>query len=170
MKKAFLIAMVSCLSFLTANAQSTDFFTTTGFSSARAKVEGGGTSTSITDSGFYGGVGAIFGLAEKSGILVELSYMNIGETNYIQLPALFKYEFVESLSFLAGPQFVYVAEESFPELTNFSVGLTTGLNYDVTDDFFVLARYMFQVTNTYTGSLDITARTNFLNVGIGYKF
>jgi opacity protein-like surface antigen len=170
MKNIFLIVIFSCLTIVTTEAQSTDFFGTLGFSNGRAKVEEGSSSAIGTDSGFYVGVGAIFGLAEKSDLLVELSYMNIGDTNYIQLPALFSYELAKSFSILAGPQLVYVAEESFPEVTNFSLGLTAGLRYDISEKAFLLARYMFQVTNTYTGPLDITARTNFLNFGVGYKF
>ena len=173
MKKLFFIAMIAIAGLGTANAQSTEFFTSFGFASGTATGKAPGIpDASDTESGFYGGVGAIFELAEKSDIFAELSYMNIDDTNFVQLPVLFKYEFAQNISVLAGPQFVLLAEDSLgPDFTNFSVGLAAGLGYDFTDDFFAQARYMFQVTNTYTGSVDdVSLRTNFLNIGIGYKF
>lgn len=165
--------MLTCLGVFTANAQSTEFFTTVGFANGSATAKAPGIpDQSESESGFYGGVGAIFELAEKSDIFAELSYMNIDDTNFVQLPVLFKYEFVNKLSVLAGPQLVYIAEESLgDDFTNFSVGLAAGLSYDFSNKLFAQARYMFQVTNTYTGSVDdVSLRTNFLNIGIGYKF
>jgi opacity protein-like surface antigen len=172
MKKLLFIAMITLAGIGTVTAQSTKFFSTAGFTSATAKGKAPGIpDVSETESGIYGGVGAIFGLDDKSGIFTELSYSNIDDTNFIQLPVLYKYEFVDKFSLLAGPEFVYLAEESIDDFSNFSVGLAAGLSYDISEDFFVLARYMFQMTNSYTGPVDdVSLRTSFLNIGVGYSF
>tara|TARA_R110001632_G_scaffold133590_3_gene248141 strand:- start:6 stop:518 length:513 start_codon:yes stop_codon:yes gene_type:complete len=170
MKKVFFIAMITIGAFTTVNAQSTQFSVTGGYVNGNAKVEGFGESESDAQGGLYLGFAANFSLAEKSSIYTELAYMNIDDTNFIQLPVLFKYEFADNLSFLVGPQFTYTAEESFEELSNFSLGLSVGLGYDFTEKLYGLARYTQQLNNYYTGSFDIDATINFFNVGIGYRF
>ena len=170
MKKIFFIAMISCLGIFTANAQSTKFSLTGGFVSGTAEVKGGGLTVSNSESGFYFGAGATFSVAEQSNIYAELAYMNIDETNFVQLPVLFQYMVGSNFGILVGPQFTLTAEESVPDFSNFAVGLSGGLSYDFSEDFYGTARYTYQLTNTYTGDLDITARINYLNIGVGYRF
>ena len=70
-----------------------------------------------------------------------------------------------------GPQFNFILDETLDDISPISFGLTGGLGYDITENFFAEAHYHFQITNSFIGDFDgLTARTDFLNIGVGYKF
>ena len=66
---------------------------------------------------------------------------------------------------------VFSLEDDIPdEISSFEFDIAGGIGYDITEDFFVEARYTFQLNNSYTGSEDVKLRGNYLTVGLGYWF
>ena len=169
MKKIMLTAFVAVITMVGMNAQAT-FGAKAGFVSANAKVESGGFSMTNTESGFAVGLFAEFELSETIDLVPELLYTSVDETGFLQMPIMAKFKIGEDFNILAGPQITYVLEEKEEDLTNFSIGLGAGLGYDFSDNFFIDAKYTLQLTNTYTGSEDVTAKIHFLNIGLGYRF
>lgn len=168
MKKIMLTALVAVIAMVSVNAQT--FGVKAGFVSANSKVESGGFSITDSQSGFAVGLLAEFELSEGVDLVPELLYTNVDDTSFLQMPIMAKFKIGEDFNILAGPQITYVLEESMDDVTNFSIGLGAGIGYDLSDNLFIDAKYTLQLTNTYTGSEDATAKIHFLNIGIGYRF
>lgn len=160
-----LIAMAT----LSVNAQS-NFGLTAGYLSATAKAESGGISISASESGFFAGFFADFEVSENFNVQPELQYISIQDGNALLLPVLAKYYVSEKFNLQAGPQLMFDLDESVDDFSSVNIDLAFGAGYDIDENFSVLARYSFQLNNTYTGPLDLTARVNFINVGLAYKF
>ena len=99
--------------------------------------------------------------------------MNINDTSTLSLPVVGKlYVGGSDFNIQGGPQISYVLEDSIDGVTNFIFSGVAGLGYDIGDNFFIQARYAFQINNSITGaaSSDVTLRNNFLSAGVGYKF
>ena len=152
------------------NAQSTEYFVTAGFSYGSTKVEGIGLTTTDSANGLYAGAGAIFKLSPTTGIMAELSHMNIGDINFIQLPVVFRYEFVPKFNILAGTQIMVRLQPRMNNTNNFSGAFVGGVQYDLSEDWFLLGRYIVQIKNAFNGNGGLVTTTNFLNIGVGYKF
>ena len=86
------------------------------------------------------------------------------------LPILGKFAISEKFNFQVGPQMVFSLEESVEDFSNVEFDVAGGVGYDIDDDFFLEARYTFQINNSYTGSEDVKVRGNYLTIGVGYKF
>ena len=160
-----LIAMAT----LSINAQS-DFGVTAGYLSATAKAESGGISISASESGFFAGFFADITLSDDLNLQPEIQYINIQDGNGILIPVIAKYYVADKFNLQAGPQLMFDLDESVDDFSSVNIDLALGAGYDIDEDFSVFARYSFQLNNTYTGPLDLTARLNFLNVGLAYKF
>jgi len=102
--------------------------------------------------------------------MAELSHMNIGDLNFIQLPVVLTYEFVPKFNVLVGTQIMVRVQPRMNNTNNFSGAFVAGLRYDLSEDWFILGRYTVQIANAFDGNGGIIATTNFLNVGVGYKF
>ena len=86
------------------------------------------------------------------------------------LPILGKFAISEKFNLQAGPQLVFSFEETPEDFSSVEFDIAGGIGYDIDEDFFIEARYTFQINNSYTGSEDVKVRGNYLTVGLGYKF
>lgn len=170
MKKLLLLAAVAAFGLSNVNAQETTFGVTAGFLNVSAKVEFGGDSASASESGFYVGGLVDIAISEEFHIQPELLYANVNEGSALMLPIIAKYYVAEGFNVQAGPQVTFSLEETVDDFSSIDFGLGIGAGYDIDENFFVEARYTFQVNNSYTGNADIEARANYLNIGLGYKF
>lgn len=170
MKKLLLVAITVLGFTYSSQAQEVRFGATAGYLNARASVKADGVSISASESGFYIGAIADFNVAENFNIQPELLYANVDEASALFLPILGKFAISEKFNIQVGPQVVFSLEESIEDFSSVEFDIAGGLGYDITDDFFVEARYTFQINNSYTGDEDIKVRGNYLTVGLGYKF
>lgn len=171
MKKVFLFIAVVLGAVVTSQAQEdARFGVTAGYLSANAKIESQGISLTDSQGGFYIGLVADLNVAEKFNIQPELLYANVDDISFLQLPIMGKYYVAEKFNLQGGIQITYTLEEVADDFTKFNFGLGGGLGYDINEDFFLQARYVFQLNNYFTGSEDITSKIGFLNFGVGYKF
>ena len=170
MKKLLLVAITVLGFTYLSQAQEVRFGATAGYLNARGSVKAGDISISASESGFYLGAVADFNVSENFNVQPELLYANVDGSSGLMLPILGKFAISEKFNLQAGPQLVFSLEDSIENYSSVEFDIAGGLGYDITDDFFVEARYTFQINNSYTGSEDIKVRGNYLTVGLGYKF
>lgn len=173
MKKLIFLA-IAIFAFSLSYAQ--QFGVKAGFNSTSFAVTFMDESDSDASNGFYLGVLADFEISEGLNLQPELQYVNISEdgesTGFLNLPVMFKYYIAEGFNVQAGPQISYLLEEAEDDFSNLGIDLAVGLGYDIDDNFFVDARYSYNLNNRYTGegSDDFSIRFNAFQVGVGYKF
>ena len=157
--------------FFTVHSQ-TQFGLTAGYINSNSKLDIAGDKFSGTDSGFYAGVVLDNKVTEMFSIVAELSYMNIDNINFLQLPIFAKVYIADSsFNVQGGLQVTYTLEEVLDDFTKFNFGLGGGFGYDITEHFFVETRYIFQLNNYFKGSNDIIkSKINIFSIGAGYKF
>jgi len=172
MKKLFFVTLAVVGFVCSSQAQNVRFGATAGYLNARASAKVEGITVSDSASGFYIGAVADFEVAENFNIQPELLYASgFDEGSGLFLPILGKFAISEKFNLQAGPQLTFSLEDDIPDdVSSVGFDIAGGLGYDITEDFFVEARYTFQINNSYTGSEDIKARSNYLTVGLGYKF
>nr|WP_288980983.1 porin family protein [uncultured Allomuricauda sp.] len=170
MKKLLLVAITVLGFTYLSQAQEVRFGATAGYLNARGSVKADGISISASESGFYLGAVADFNVSENFNVQPELLYANVDGSSGLMLPILGKFAISEKFNLQAGPQLVFSLEDSIENYSSVEFDIAGGLGYDITDDFFVEARYTFQINNSYTGSEDVKVRGNYLTVGLGYKF
>lgn len=170
MMKKIVFSAALLLSGMWLQAQDVDFGVTAGYLNGEAKVKGDGLTISGNESGFYVGAVADFTLTEDFHIQPELVYASIDESDALFLPVMAKYYVAPKLNLQAGPQFVFSLEESVEDISSVEFDLAGGLGFDITEEFFIEARYSFQINNSYTGPEDVKLRANYLTIGVGYTF
>ncbi len=170
MKKLFLVVVAVFAFSYSSQAQEARFGATAGYLNARGSVKADGVSISASESGFYLGAVADFNVAENFNIQPELLFAVVDDANGLILPILGKFAISEKFNLQAGPQLVFSLEDTPEDFSSVEFDLAGGVGYDIDEDFFVEARYTFQINNSYTGSEDVKVRGNYLTVGVGYKF
>ena len=170
MKKLFLCAAVAVFAFANVNAQ--EFGVLAGFSNVSADFDG----ESDSESGFHIGALAEFDLSEEFALQPELTYTSAGDFSAANLNIIAKYAISEQFNIQAGPQVGLIMGDvadlidSFDDSSKLNLQLAAGVGYDIDENFFVQARYGFQLNNHYTGDADFDLKFNTLTVGVGYKF
>ena len=105
------------------------------------------------------------------------------QTNYINIPVMFKYYVTPSLSIDLGPQFGFKVYDKYTDKweedgkmikrkhnmyhRNFDFGLSLGATYNFTERFFVQARYTLGLIPISKGS---NAKNGNAQLSIGYRF
>jgi opacity protein-like surface antigen len=148
------------------------FGLTAGYANANAKLTSFGETDKDSEAGFYAGLVIDNKLTEVVNLQVELTYLNVKDLSFLQLPMMVKVYIAKSpFSIQGGLQITYTLEEIFDDFTKFNIGFGGGLAYDISEAFFVEGRYIFQLNDYYTGPNNaIESKINFLNIGFGYKF
>lgn len=141
-------------------------------------------SYSGNSSGFYVGALADFTLSESFHLQPSVNYANAEETNFLIVPVMAQY-YIENSGFYlqAGPQATFMLEDTSIEgievMNNFGLDLAFGVGYEINSNFFVEARYSFELTNRYSKDIkdyaeaqgmDVDSQINALSIGLGYKF
>jgi opacity protein-like surface antigen len=170
MKKLVLVVVAVFGIVLSSHAQEARFGATAGYLNARGSVKAEDITISASESGFYIGAVADFNVAENFNIQPELLFAVVDESNGLILPILGKFAISEKFNLQFGPQLVFSLEDTPEDFSSVEFDIAGGIGYDIDEDFFIEARYTFQINNSYTGSEDIKVRGNYLSVGVGYKF
>ena len=183
-KKLLLVGAV--LTSMVSFSQEVDF----GFQAGYINMEGkssssiGNVSASGSSSGYFLGMLADFPVSENLHIRPSVNYANADETNILFVPILAQYYIQDSgFYFHAGPQATFLLDNvslgGVDILKTFGLDLALGIGYEIDENFFLEAKYSFELTNRYTKEIkdaassqgaDVTSRLNALTLGIGYKF
>ncbi len=183
MSKHLFFALLLMASFAV-SAQTVEFGIQAGYTSIEGESSSSSDDVSYSgnSSGFFLGAVFDFTLSEKFHLQPSVNYANADETNFIVVPLLAQY-YIENSGFylLGGPQATIFLDnysiENIEFFNDLGIDLAFGAGYAITDNFFIEARYSFELTNRYTkeirdaaGSTDIDAGFNALSIGVGYKF
>ena len=171
MKTITLIFAIVALSLSTVNlgAQNLGIRAGADFATARAKALG--VSISNNDTGFYVGLFTNFNASESFKIRPEANYINIDDTDLIQIPVLASLALAEKVAILAGPSFGFFLDKE-EGTKSFNFGMEFGLSYDILENLLIEGRYSLGVTNLADGNYyDVTAlKFSGIMVGLGYQF
>lgn len=170
MKKLLLVVIALFGIIYSSQAQEVRFGATAGYLNARGSVEADDITVSASESGFYLGAVADFKVTENFNIQPELLYASADGANALMLPILGKFAISEKFNLQVGPQLVFSLEDTPEDFSSVEFDIAGGIGYDIDDNFFIEARYTFQINNSYTGSEDIKLKGNYLTIGLGYKF
>ncbi|WP_424493058.1 outer membrane beta-barrel protein [Salinimicrobium sp. GXAS 041] len=160
-------------------AQNVDFGIQAGYTNVEIEATAEGTQLSENASGYYVGFLTDFKFTENWHLQPSVNYFNAEDSNFLSIPVLVQYYIQNSgFYFQAGPQGTIVLEDN-PVTKAFGLDAAFGAGYQITENFFLEARYAIELTNRYSSEsidyaeqygLDLDSGINTLMVGVGYKF
>ena len=125
------------------------------------------------------------------GTTTSFNTKSTSKLNYLNIPVLAKYYFIDKLSLVAGPQFGFLlgvknsfeSTSTFAGVTNstsgsdtdkdglatFDLGFNFGAGYDITENIGVEARYNLGLTKINEKG-DGSIKNSVIQVGVNYKF
>ena len=180
MKKLILIFAFLVLGLSQSNAQMLKFGVKAGANFA--SLEGDGLEGLETYTSFHFGALLELKVFENFSLQPELLYSSQGAKvnseavddinfNYVTVPVLAKFYLIsDRLSVEAGPQFSFLVNENVAdqfEGETFDFGIAGGLGYNITDNFFLQARYIAGLTEA-SRNADVTNRV--IQLSFGFKF
>jgi len=179
MKKLCIVAILAIFSFTSMNAQGAKFGIKAGvnFAQLHAEIDGFGSETSDSKTGFFVGGVADIEISEKFHIQPELLYSSEGGEDvpfdYINVPVIAKYYVAEGFNVQAGPQIGYLlsvdGDSDLEGANRITFGFDFGVGYDINENFFAIARYDLGLSNLIDDS-SITTKQNTFQIGVGYRF
>jgi len=129
-------------------------------------------STDMT-TGYFIGFLADIRLSDKFHVQPEVLYSREGATDvildYIKVPVMFKYYFIDELALHAGP-YASIITGSTRDFQRFDAGAAVGLSYEFPFGLYTDARYNFGVLDILNVQGVSAVRNSLFQVGIGYKF
>ena len=138
-----------------------------GINNVSLKVDAGEFgSDSDSELGFYVGGGYNFEVSDQFDIEPSLLFSFVEELTSLYIPIMAKYKIGDSFNVQAGPQINYLLED-LPD-GEFGLDLAFGAGYQIDDNWFVEARYGFQISRG--GDFGEFVDLNTLTVGAGYRF
>ena len=171
---------------LTSFGQEVKFGIQAGYTSVEAKSSNSidNVSYSGSSSGIYFGALLDLPLSENFVLQPSVNYAHADETNFLVVPLLAQYHIEQSgFYFLAGPQATFMLDNmsimGVDVLNNFGLDLAFGAGYEINSNFFLEAKYSFELTNRYSKEIkdaansqgaDVDAGVNAFSIGVGYKF
>ena len=168
MKKLFLLSIFAIFAIGSVNAQNFGVKAGADFASAKAKAEGFSVSTSET--GFYIGAFAEIDISESFDFQPELLYVLIEDFDQIHIPLMAKFSVSEEFNILAGPT-LGIMLDSEDGMSSLNYGLEAGASYDISEEFFIEARYNLGLANLIEDAPSgYSVKLSGLFVGLGYKF
>ncbi|GGH42946.1 hypothetical protein IA57_12675 [Mangrovimonas yunxiaonensis] len=126
-------------------------------------------------NGFAIGFFGEYMLSETIALAPEIQFSAEGakdedlRIDYIQAPILFKYQLGGRLSVAAGPLVSLKIHEYEDGYKNFAVSAAGGLEFMITDEIFIDARYHYGLTNIIDDQYDLEARNTNIQIGVGIK-
>jgi hypothetical protein len=152
-------------------AQNTSFGVTGGLLNGGEKFKSGDASASASDTGFYIGVNSRIPINDKLLFTPELDYGNLNNASFGFLSARIQYYPVSKFYLQAGPQISYIFEALGDSLKKGGLDLSSGIGYDINENFHIQARYSFELTNRSTfDDSEVSSRLRWLQIGFGYSF
>ena len=123
------------------------------------------------ETGFYLGVAlSDISLSESFELLPEVRFLAVKDFNQIQMPILLKYNIIENLSAVAGPNFGFLLDPS-QNTKAFNFAIDFGLSYNISDKFSLEGRYDWGQTNLLEdGDRDNYIKINNIQFGVAYNF
>ncbi|WP_282136057.1 porin family protein [Seonamhaeicola maritimus] len=169
MKKLLLVVALAMFGF-TMHAQESIFGVKAGVDAASVRLEAEGENVSTSETGFYIGAFVDIEISESFSFQPELLYVSVDELDFIALPLLAKFPVSEEFNILAGPSLGFLLDTAEGE-KSFNFGLEAGAAYDITEQFFVEARYSLGLANLIEDAPSgYSVKLSGFFAGLGYRF
>ncbi|PWL37560.1 porin family protein [Flagellimonas aquimarina] len=167
MRKSFIL-IVLFIGIVSTTYGQEGFAVRAGFNNVSISVDTGGFFGDVSDSelGFYVGGGYNFEVCETFDIEPSLLFSFVDDLTSLYLPIMGKYRITDQFNVQAGPQINYLLED-LPD-GEFGLDIAFGGGYQIDDNWFVEARYGFQISRA--GDFGDAVDINTLTVGAGYRF
>ena len=173
MKKLLFAAAVLFFSVVAQAQTNGNFGIKAGYAHLTAKADYMGVSASVSDDGFFVGATSEFGLSSVFAIQPEVLYANVQDYGFLYVPVMAKYYVAPKFSLQAGPQMNFSLDAEEGE-NSFGLDAAFGAGYNISDNFFIDARYGLELTNRFSESDpdfgDVKGKYNTLMIGVGYMF
>jgi opacity protein-like surface antigen len=128
-------------------------------------------------NGFFIGFFGEYSLSKSFSFAPEVQFSAEGakdqelRINYIQVPLFFKYKIGQSLSIGVGPQASLKGHSYEDGLQNLGFSALGGLEYMISDEFFIDFRYSYGLTNVFDdNAIGLEAKNTNMQIGLGVKF
>lgn len=174
MKKTLLLLVFITLSTIS-YAQNSMYGVRTGINISNLDFEPAPTFNNSHRNGFAIGFFGEYDLNKTYAIAPEVQFSAEGakdeslRIDYIQVPILMKYRLSERFLIAAGPMAGVKIWEYEGEYANFAFSGVGGLEFFITDDIFIDARYHYGFTNIMKKESAIEAKNSNIQIGIGIK-
>ncbi len=122
--------------------------------------------SSDSELGFFVGAGYNFVASETFDIEPSILLSFVDDLTSLYIPIMAKYKVSEDFNIQAGPQINYLLED-LPD-GEFGLDIAFGAGYQIDANWFVEARYGFQVSRG--GDFGDFVDINTLTAGVGYRF
>jgi len=168
MKKLLIAGLFALFLGTYSNAQ---FSAQAGLNSVSASVDTGVAglgSVSSSELGVFFGGAYDFDLSSSDEFTLQLAalFSIVSDLTSLYIPVMVQYEFAENFRAMAGPQINWLLED-VPDGA-LGVDLGFGAQYDITDVWYVFARYAFEIIRG--GDYGELVDLNTLTFGVGYRF
>ena len=126
-------------------------------------------------NGFAIGFFAEFNVTEDLSFAPEIQFSAEGakeeviRIDYIQMPLFLKYKVGENLSVGLGPQISLKGHDFQDGLQNFAFSGLAGVEYMISDEFFLDLRYSYGFTNIFDEETTLDATNTNIQIGFGVK-
>ena len=128
-------------------------------------------------NGFFIGFFGEYSLSKSFSFAPEVQFSAEGakdqelRINYIQVPLFFKYKIGNKLAIGVGPQASLKGHSYEDGLQNLGFSALGGLEYMISDEFFIDFRYSYGLTNVIDDNvIDLEAKNTNIQIGLGVKF
>lgn len=127
-------------------------------------------------NGFFFGGFVDYGFSDTISLQVELQYSAEGgkaddfKADYIQMPIMLRFILGEKLTVGAGPMASLKTWKNQDAFSTFAFSGVAGLEYLITDELFVDARFSYGITNILDEDLNgVEAKNNNIQIGFGIR-
>ncbi|MDX1270428.1 porin family protein [Bizionia paragorgiae] len=127
-------------------------------------------------NGFAIGFFGEFAISKGFAIAPEIQFSAEGakeealRLDYIQMPVLLKFKVSDKIALGVGPQASLKSHEYEDGLKNLSFSGLAGIEYALTDEFFLDFRYAYGLTNIFDDEVELDAINTNMQIGFGVKF
>ncbi|RAJ12043.1 porin family protein [Olleya aquimaris] len=128
-------------------------------------------------NGFFIGFFGEYGLSNTLAFAPEIQFSAEGakdqnlRINYIQMPLFFKFQISENFTLGLGPVASIKGHEYNDGFKNFGFSGLGGLEYMISEEFFIDFRYSYGLTNVLDdNSANLEAKNTNMQIGLGVKF
>lgn len=176
MKKILLMAALVMFT-IYGFSQNTSYGVRTGLNNSNLDFEPDtGSFDNAHRNGFTIGFFAEYKVTENLSFAPEIQYSAEGakeeviRIEYIQMPLFLKYKLAERLSLGLGPQISLKGHDYEDGFKNLAFSGLAGLEYRITEEFFVDFRYSYGLTNVFDDETNLEAKNTNMQIGFGIKF
>ncbi|AEH02488.1 porin family protein [Lacinutrix sp. 5H-3-7-4] len=127
-------------------------------------------------NGFAIGFFGEYSLSNSLAIAPEIQFSAEGandegiKIDYLQMPIVFKYKIGDRFAIGVGPQASLKTHDYEDGLKNFAFSGIGGIEYMLSDEFFLDFRYSYGLTNIFDDETELDAINTNMQIGFGLKF